>query len=209
MRVVDARGRPCPKPVLMTKEALESAAEGENIRILVDNPAARDNVLRFLSSRGEEGNSVEEKGGVFVIDVRVGRKTKKKPEEETIAGIASCSIPRTSQKTGSLLLVSSDVVGRGDRELGMVLIKSAFAALADVETRPKTIIFMNTGVKLATQDSPLLEELRRLQELGTEILVCGTCLDWFGLKDKLSVGTISNMFTILEKVFSANSVVSF
>ena len=107
-----------------------------------------------------------------------------------------------------MLFIGADRMGRGDDRLGAVLIKAALSALADLEPRPKTLVLMNTGVKLATEGSPVLEELRRLQTLGVEILVCGTCLDWFRLKEKVAVGTVSNMFTILERFLAADSVVS-
>jgi selenium metabolism protein YedF len=83
-----------------------------------------------------------------------------------------------------------------------------FGALAEVKPLPKTIVFMNTGVKLTVEGSPVLDKIKSLEKLGVEILICGTCLDYFHLKDKVGVGTVSNMFTILETLLSASNVVS-
>jgi len=199
MRVVDARGLACPKPVLMTKDALESAGAGDAFRVLVDNAAAKENVLRFVRSRGAEGRVVEEKDKLIVIEVSVGKKPSTAGEFRVV-----CERPQEAKK---VVFVGCDRVGRGDDELGAVLMKAALAALAEVQPRPQTIVFMNSGVKLAVEGSPVLDDLRRLQDLGIEILVCGTCLDWFGLKEEVRVGRVSNMFSILEQFLNADSVV--
>jgi len=200
MRVVDARGLACPKPVLMTKDALESASEGEVFRVMVDNEAARENVLRFLKSRGADGRVVEEKDELIIIEVHAAGKPFAAQEFRVV-----CEKPQAAKK---VVFVGCDRLGRGDDQLGAVLIKAAIAALAEVQPRPQVVVFMNSGVKLAVEGSPVLDDLRRLQELGIEVVVCGTCLDWFGIKEQVRVGRVSNMFSILEQFLNADSVVS-
>ena len=107
-----------------------------------------------------------------------------------------------------VLLVPSDIVGRDDRELGEILIRSFAHTLAEVEPRPDTAIFLNTGVRLVVQGSPVLEDLLTLEQRGTKILACGTCLGHFELKERLAVGEISNMYTIAETLLRAQKVVS-
>jgi len=191
MEEVDARGLSCPLPIVKTKEVLSSLKVGEVVRILVDNPISRDNVLRFVKSQGAEVKAVYEKEGIFKIEV-----CKVSVGEEKESG------------TASVVFIGSDRIGRGDDELGRVLIVSALSALAEVEPKPKAIVLMNSGVKLAVEGSKVLEKLRRLEDVGIKILVCGTCLDYFNLKDSIAVGEVSNMFTILETFLKSGNVVS-
>lgn len=107
------------------------------------------------------------------------------------------------------ILFASDKIGRGNEELGEILTRAIIYSFIEVEPKPKTIIFMNSGVKLVTQSSEVLEDLKKLVELGVEILVCGTCLDFFGLKDKIAVGEISNAYTIAETLLGTGKVVRF
>ena len=108
-----------------------------------------------------------------------------------------------------MLVVSSEYMGRGEHaELGTVLVRGFFHTLGEVEPLPATIIFFNSGVKLAVEGSPVVEDLRALSERGIEILACGTCLDYYDLMDKLAVGEVSNMYTIAETMLGANRVVN-
>jgi selenium metabolism protein YedF len=104
-----------------------------------------------------------------------------------------------------VIAITDDILGGGDVELGKTLMKSYIYALTEVEPKPKTIIFINNGVSLATEGSPVLESLKTLEEQGVEILSCGTCLNFYGLKEKLMAGTVSNMYTIVEKLNKANN----
>jgi len=106
-----------------------------------------------------------------------------------------------------VLVVSADVMGRGEAELGGILIRSFFHALGEAETRPQTLVFYNTGVKLACEGSLILADLRALQDEGIDMLVCGTCLGYLDIKEKLAVGHVSNMYTIAETVLNAGKVV--
>lgn len=104
--------------------------------------------------------------------------------------------------------IASDSIGQGSDELGKILMKAFFPTLLETDPRPGKMVFMNSGVKLAVAGSDVLESLRTLEKQGTEMLVCGTCLDYFGVKDTLGAGRVSNMFEIAETFMNARSVVT-
>lgn len=192
---VDCRGLSCPIPVVRTKSELSRLGAGEKLLVTVDNTSARDNVIRLAQSLGCSVQVKSQRKGAFIIEIVKGEPLKEKVSEKHTAG-------------GTVLFAGSDKVGRGPDELGAILISSLFGALQEVKPLPRTIVFMNSGVKLTVQDSPVLDKIRGLEKLGVEILICGTCLDYFRLKDKVGVGTVSNIFAILETLLTASNVVS-
>ena len=184
---LDARGLDCPQPVILTKKALEELKEGSLV-VVVDNDAARGNVCNLASSKSC-GTEVEEKEGAFYITIT---------REANL-----CEIFSTENAT--VIVFGSNVLGRNE-ELGKVLIKSYIYTLSQGEALPKSLIFLNSGVFLTTQGSEVLEDLKDLESRGVEILSCGTCLEFFEIKEKLEVGSISNMYTITEKMAAADKV---
>lgn len=189
-REIDACGLACPRPVMLAKKAIEE--EGGCI-IVVDNEAARDNVCRMAKSQGCT-TEVSEGDGTFSIRITGGGEAKKSTD----------SAPSAEP---TVVVFPSDRMGRGDDELGNVLIKGFFHALGEVSPRPDTLIFFNAGVKLTIQGSDVLEDLKSLEEHGLSILVCGTCLDFYGLKEKIAAGIVSNMYDIAEAMLSAGKVI--
>jgi selenium metabolism protein YedF len=107
-----------------------------------------------------------------------------------------------------VVFVGSDTMGRGDEDLGGILIDSMLGALSETSLRPSAVVFMNSGVKLTVKGSNVLDKIRKIEKLGIEILVCGTCLDYYHMKDRIAVGKVSNMFTIMETFLKAGNVVS-
>lgn len=192
-KIVDCRGLSCPQPVIQTKQALE---EVERVTIIVDNAAARDNVARFVTSEGGKVRIDEKKDGIY-ITIEKSQKGKERAKA-----------PATQTHGRIVVVISHDQMGRGERELGHVLIRSFLHTLTEVGDRPDTMIFFNTGVKLTVENSEVLDDLQTLEQNGIEILVCGTCLDYFELKDKIAVGQISNMYTIAETMLSAGRLVT-
>jgi len=193
-RVLDARGLACPEPVVRTKKALEEG-DFERLDILVDNVAARENVLRFASYSGCVVSGVDEKDGVFTLHIGPAAASDAgAPNLEAAAARASCASPEVA--AGATVFIPSDRIGRGDEELGALLMRGFLYALAEAEVQPKRVIFMNSGVRLAVEGSESLDNLRRLSASGVEILACGTCLDFFKVKEKLAVGRVSNMYEI-------------
>lgn len=193
---IDARGMDCPKPVIMTKKALDSLKEG-SLTSIVDNDVARENVSKLASSMGYDFQ-VEEKDGDFYVKIDktilVGEEVKDKDleeDEELLEG---------SKLKDMTIGISSDTMGSGDEQLGRILMKSFIYTVSETQPFPSTIVFYNTGVRLTVEGSEVLDDLVNLEKEGVEIISCGTCLDFLELKDKLKIGSISNMYTIYEQL---------
>ncbi len=195
-KVVDCRGLSCPQPVIQTKKAM---AESEQVTTIVDNDAAMMNVSRMAE---KEGYSVETETKDDGIYLHVS-KTSAAPEGRPAPG------PVMESPVGpTVVLIPCDTMGRGDEELGSILVRSFLHTLNEVEPLPDTMIFVNTGVQLTVEGSPVLEDLSGLERRGVQILACGTCLGHFGIKDQIAVGEISNMYTIAEMLLAAGKVVA-
>lgn len=192
---VDARGLRCPQPVIATKKALDSIDEGI-VTTIVDNMTAKENVIKFASANNC-GVSVTEKDNHFYIRITKGKAQAQERVE-----------PIAAQEGKLVYLISQDTLGHGNTELGAMLMKSFMYTLLEREPRPQTIMFINSGVKLTVLGSPVLEHLQQMAERGVQILSCGTCLDFYHLKDKLAVGGITNMFTIVDELSSAAKAVT-
>ncbi len=195
---VDARGLACPQPVIHTRKAM---AEATHVVTLVDNDTALTNVSRMAQKAGWHVEVVEEDGD-FRLEITQGETATASPEP-------ALSVGQAASLSGPLVLViSQDTMGRGNAELGAILVRSFFHTLGEVGPLPQTIIFFNTGAKLACQGSPILDDLCGLEAKGIEILVCGTCLNYFELTDELAVGQVSNMYDIAETMLRAGKVVN-
>ncbi len=192
---VDARGQACPKPVIMTKKELDNIEEGIIITI-VDNEVAKNNVSKLANSLGFE-YKVDEGENEYLITIIKGKGEVK--EEEKAKGAVSGD---------KVVVFSSNTMGKGSEELGKVLIKSFIYTLTETSPYPATLIFYNGGVHLTCEGSPVLEDLKKLEDEGVEIISCGTCLDYFNIKDKLQVGQISNMYTIYDKMANAGNIIN-
>ncbi len=194
MREIDCRGMGCPQPVVTTKQALDQLEEGELI-VIVDNPSPCGNVERFARSQGCSVD-VEKKGEDFYIHIQ---KIRAKDEERAV---------KQDEKARKVVVyINSDLLGVGDEALGSFLMKAFLKTLLDLEKKPDRLILINSGVQLAAEGSQVLDTLRALSEKGVEILSCGTCLDFYKLKEKLSVGTISNMYDIIQSMLEADRLI--
>lgn len=199
-QLVDARGLDCPQPVVLTRRAmLHSGAV--KIRVLVDNKNAVDNIQRMALSQGWE-TSVEGSGDQFQVLLTPGAAPTMQPAEESLP---SCDRP--TRKPNVVVLIASDVIGSGDDQLGRILMRAFLKTLKEVDPCPTRVIFINAGVRLTTTGSPLLDDLRALEQQGMEIISCGTCLDYFKLLDSLQVGKNSNMYEIATHLVAADRVV--
>jgi selenium metabolism protein YedF len=211
IRKIDARGLPCPEPVVATKKALESGGF-DILEVVVGNATAKENVTRFATHAGHSIDGVKDEGPTSIIRIRrntqVGSVSGSAIEEP-----ATCDDPvPTKTETSdasriSTLFISSAVLGSGNDELGALLMKGFISTLPEAVSLPKQIILMNGGVHLAIEGSASLSNLAKLAALGVEILACGTCLDFYNVKDKLAVGRVSNMFEI-SSVLLKGSVLS-
>jgi tRNA 2-thiouridine synthesizing protein A len=180
MKIVDNSKLPCPQPVINTKKAIE---EGLPVKSIVDNEVAKENVLKLCSKLGLQ-REVVENGGKFEIIISKGG------EELKIKG---------GDLQGTYL-IKTKYLGNGDDKLGEGLMKGFIYTLAQREVAPKRIMFVNRGVFLALKGSQMVEDLKIMEGKGTEILSCGTCLDFYNVKEQLAVGTITNMYDIVENL---------
>jgi tRNA 2-thiouridine synthesizing protein A len=195
---VDARGLACPEPVVRTKKALDETAEGE-IQVLADTDNARDNIVRLARSQGCAVAVAEEAGHSRIT---ISKKDGKKPHHDLVA--TACAAPDKE----IVYLFDSDHIG-SNRELGKVLINGFLNAAHSLPNKNCTVILISNGVKLATKGSYALEVLGKLQEQGVRILICGTCLDFYKIRDKVLVGTISNALEIMQRMTSAHNTIKF
>ena len=197
--VLDARGKPCPQPVVLALHALADLKAGEELDVLVDNEAAVQNLQRMAGQKGRS-TSVTQEGNFWHVCIGEGGAAPEQPESQP-----NCC---TVMDPNTVVAVGTDIMGRGSDELGHALIKSFLYALAQLETPPRTLLFFNGGAKLTVEGSQSLEDLHTLEAAGTEILTCGTCLDYYGLKDKLAVGSITNMYRIAQILTEADRLVT-
>lgn len=192
---IDARGLACPQPVISVKKALESIASGI-VTITVDDKIAKENVIKFAAAHGCNV-SITEQDGEFSLTIKKGEQPAEPP------------INLKPEVIGDMVyLITQDTLGHGNRELGAVLIKSFVYTLLEAKPMPKALLFLNSGILLTIEDSLVLPHLRILADAGVEILSCGTCLDYYAVKDRLAVGGITNMYTIMETMSAAGKVIT-
>ncbi|MBP1745174.1 MAG: SirA family protein [Firmicutes bacterium] len=188
--ILDCKGLKCPLPVITTKKFFDQLQEG-SATVIVDNEVANSNISKFAQSSGFDYSS-EQKEGLYYI------KISKSP--------CACK-PMNFSEEKLVIMIGNDKLGLGDDELGTLLMKSYIFALSESDKLPSDILFLNGGVKLAVEGSDCLGSIKSLSEKGVNIFCCGTCLDFFGLKEKLGAGEITNMYTIVEKMNTAANTV--
>ena len=192
---IDARGKACPQPVIMAKKEIDGGCR--DLTILVDNRTAVENLTRLGNSAGMQVTAGDNGNGLFVRLTGEGKIV----EEPVIA------CPATGN--GYAVFIGKDVVGAGDYELGYNLMKMALYTLAQGDSVPAYVLFMNDGVKLpAGEEQQVIDSLMTLLEKGSIILVCGTCLNYYGIADRLKVGTVSNMYDIMSAMQRADKVIT-
>ena len=194
--IVDACGMACPLPVVKANQALAGMADGI-LEVHVDNAVAVENVKRMAQQKGLTPTVIETGEKHYVVSMEVH------------GAVAAEETPIACQPIGNdyIVAVDTDVMGRGDENLGRTLMKGFLFALSQLKILPKTILFYNGGAKLTVNGSDSLEDLNGMAQRGVEILTCGTCLSFYGLTEKLAVGAVTNMYTIVEKLTSAGKVV--
>ena len=200
-KIVDTRGLACPQPVILAKKALEEAKE---VLVIADNDEAVENIRRLANKMGCAIAVVREEDGTFRI--RLSRSGEGPPYEGTDIGIA-CGTAKEERGAPLVIVLSSDRLGRGNDELGEVLMRSFVHTLLTLDPRPATIILYNTGVRLAARDSALIDDLKQLEAAGVQIVICGTCVNYFELKERLGAGIISNMYDIASTMTGAGKLV--
>ncbi|MFH2011620.1 MAG: sulfurtransferase-like selenium metabolism protein YedF [Pseudomonadota bacterium] len=193
-KVIDVRGLACPQPVINTKKTLEEIEEGI-LTVIVDNVAARDNVRRFAESQGCTVN-VEEDNGDYRLEIAKGFPCEVESKTREAKG-----------NDNIVVYINSNLMGVGDEELGNILMDAFLKTMIVASPRPRKIIFVNSGVKLVIEGSDIVGHIKEMEKKGIEVLSCGTCLNFYGIKEKLQVGVISNMYDIIESLIEADKVI--
>ena len=202
MLKVNAMGDTCPIPVVKTKDAIRQlGADGGVVETLVDNEIAVQNLTKMANQKGYGVESEKLGENEYRVVMTVGAGADLPAEgEETV-----CAVPAGQKNT--VVVVGADHMGEGEGELGKNLLKAFLYALSQQKTLPRTILFYNGGAFLTCQGSLSLEDLKSMAERGVEILTCGTCLNFYGLTEKLAVGGVTNMYDIVEKQMAADLIV--
>ncbi len=197
MEKIDCRGMTCPAPVLRARKTIEEKHPSA-LEVTVDNKAARENVSRFLSSQGYSVSASEEEGNSKIVGTRC--------DEASAPGCETDRSPVPVSKT--VILISSNRMGHGDEELGAGLMVSFLKTISEMGGELWRLILVNSGVKLAVEDSEVLPVLREYEREGLQILVCGTCLNHFQLLEKKQVGQTTNMLDIVTALQLADKVIN-
>lgn len=199
--LVNAVGEQCPIPVVKATHALRAMTEPGTLEVRVDNEIAVQNLTRMAAGNHLPVQAEKVGEREFAVRMEVTDPKGEAPMEDTVP---AC-IP---DARGDLLVaVETETMGRGSDELGQTLMKGFLFAVGQLPQLPKTILFYNGGAHLTVEGSPVLEDLKKLEAQGVEILTCGTCLNFYGLTDRLAVGGVTNMYDIVERLASAGKVI--
>ena len=184
---IDARKQACPKPVIMTKKQLDNMASGQ-LTTIVDNEVAKENVSKLVKSLGYEFSVAQKNKDYFIL---IDKGNIVEDNSDTIV---------SKELKDMVIGFSGSTMGSGDEKLGEILMKSFIYTISETKPYPKTLLFYNEGVKLTCEGSEVLDDLKVLEDEGVEIISCGTCLDFLNIEEDLKIGSISNMYTIYEKL---------
>ena len=209
--IVDARGLACPLPVVNAKRAADEMKNGGVLEVLVDNEIAVQNLQKFARQKGYavSGEKTAEKEYRVLIQVDGGSEAVVDGvvQDRTMAEAEDIACAPDARKSGMVIVLSANVMGTGDEKLGTSLMKAFVFAVTKQDMLPETILCYNTGAYLTCEGSDSLEDLKALEAEGVKVLTCGTCLDFYGIKDKLAVGSVTNMYEIVEIMENAGSVI--
>ncbi|MEG0792473.1 MAG: sulfurtransferase-like selenium metabolism protein YedF [Lachnospiraceae bacterium] len=200
MITINAIGDNCPIPVIKAKKAIQALTAPDTIEVIVDNEIAVQNVTKLGTGLGGKVTSQSLGDKEFKVTIQM----------ETIlqeSSAADSTVSCTSNASNNTVVVfASDRMGSGNDALGTVLMKGFIFAITQLDTLPKTMLFYNGGATLTAEGSDSIADLKSLEEQGVEILTCGTCLNYYELTDKLEVGTVTNMYSIVEKMAGADKI---
>ena len=219
VKQIDARGKACPLPVIEAKRALEEAPGGSRIEVLVDNEIAVQNLCKMAAQKHYEASGIQD--NCYLVEIlkngtaeeagerrTEGMQSAEERPSEPGSGQPGCGCESMNDtERGMVVVLSSDEMGEKDSTLGRLLMKSFIYALTEQERLPETILLYNGGAWLSCEGADSLEDLRNLESQGVEILTCGTCLNHYGLSEKLAVGSVTNMYQIAQILTEAGKVI--
>lgn len=203
--IVDAMGKQCPIPVVMTKKQVEKLDGPADVEVHVDNDTAVQNVTRLGNTLGATVETAKISDQEFHITLHVGQDAI----DAAGAGKGQDAVEACDVVSGRNVVYAftSKFMGTGDDTLGEKLMKSCIYAITQLDTLPKAMLFYNGGAFLTAEGSDVLEDLKKMEEEGVKIITCGTCADYYGIKDKIQVGIIGNMYDIVSTMNEAGHVV--
>ena len=204
-KTVDARGMACPLPVVNAKKASEEMNSGDVLTVVVDNEIAGQNLQRFAGHKGYGVTAEKKSEKEYIITMNIVSEDNKKSDAEAETEEIQCHTDIV--KKGMTVVLSADVMGAGDEKLGKSLMKAFVFALTKQDQLPQTILCYNKGAFLSCEGADTIEDFKILEAEGVNILTCGTCLDFYGIKDKLAVGTVTNMYEIVEKMEQSKTII--
>jgi len=197
LKIVDARGKTCPQPVILTKKEVDA---GENeITTIVDNETSKINVIKFGTKLDYNCTEELKEDGIYI--------TLTKGETNGECEARPVSAEELHQKSSKGFVISTDALGSGSDKLGKILMKGFIYTITETKPYPGFLIFLNGGVKLTTEGSDSIDDLKKLEDAGVKIVSCGTCLDFFEIKTKLLVGQVTNMNDIVEIITNSDNAV--
>lgn len=200
-KIIDCKGMACPLPVVNAKKAAEALSAGYVLTVLVDNEIAVQNLTRFADHKGFSVAAEKKADKEYAVVMHISSASADASQEEEVACIVD------SRRKGMLVVLSANTMGSGDAKLGTSLMKAFVFALTKQDQLPDTILCYNTGAYLTCEGADTLEDLKLMELEGVTILTCGTCLDFYKLKEKLAVGSITNMYDIVERMENAAQII--
>ena len=199
-KIIDCKGMNCPLPVVNAKKAAEELNSGDVLTVLVDNEIAVQNLKRLAEHKGFGVSAEKKSEKEYAVTMNISGGVVVNAEEET-----ACVMD--SRRKGMRVVLAANVMGTGDPKLRTSLMKAFVFALTKQDQLPDTILCYNTGASLTCEGADTLEDLKLLESEGVTILTCGTCLDFYGLKEKLAVGGVTNMYDIVERMENAAQII--
>lgn len=203
---IDARGLDCPRPVVLAKDALESMGQCRLLEVMTDNDTAVKNIMKFARSRGLEVSYRQNNTDEYCVAIALHSDAS--TVENRSSEDSESSSDFEAKISDKIAIFASESMGIGSEDLGKTLMKNFIYALTQMETIPSTAVFYNGGVTLVTENSPALEDLKLLESMGMEILVCGTCLKYYEVEGKQRVGTVTNMYEIVDRMVQGGELIS-
>lgn len=200
-KTINAIGKACPIPVVETKKVLATLNEGDMVEVAVDNIIAVENLTKMAEQKKMLITSEKISENHYVATL-----TKNSGDEMATATEKAVSMADDTLHN-VVVVLASDKMGEGDEKLGHILMKGFIYALTEQDELPQTILLYNSGAYLSTESSDSIADLKFLESKGVEVLTCGTCLNHYGLADKLAVGSVTNMYVILEKQMQATKII--
>lgn len=202
-KIIDAIGKTCPIPVVETKKVLATLNEGDVVEVSVDNIIAVQNLSKMAEQKKLEMSHEKINENHYVATLTIAQKESvEKSQADQTSG---CEL--VDANANMVVVLDSDVMGDGDEKLGRLLMKGFIYALTEQDNLPKTILLYNKGAYLSTQSSESIADLKLLESQGVEIFTCGTCLNHYGLTEQLAVGSVTNMYVIVEKQVEASKII--